>query len=62
MDNNKNKRLTDTIIDNDDYYFRDFEMFRADLNEPKHEIDPTYDIDKSVLPNKRVKIKKEGME
>ena len=39
--NNKRKQLTDTIIDNDDYFFRDSEMFRADLENSKHEIDPS---------------------
>lgn len=39
MNDNKRKQLTDTLIDNDDYFFRDAEMFRADIENPKHETD-----------------------
>ncbi len=50
MQDKRKKELTDTVVDNDDYFFRDNEMARADLRRPRHEIDPTFDIDKEVLP------------
>ena len=58
MNKKKKNNINDSLIDNDDYFYRDSEMYRANLDEPKHEIDPTFNIDKSVLPNKTVKIKK----
>jgi len=32
----------DTVCDNDDYFFRDNEMARTDLENINHQVDPTY--------------------
>lgn len=48
MQNKKRKEITDCLIDNDDYFFRDNEMFRASLDNTNHQVDPTYDIPKEV--------------
>lgn len=48
MQNKKRKEITDCLIDNDDYFFRDNEMFRAALDNIEHQVDPTYDIPKEV--------------
>ena len=49
MNKKINEEFQDTVCDNDDYFFRDNEMARADLRRPRHEIDPTFDIDKERM-------------
>ncbi len=52
----KNKRkfqIEDTVLDNDDYFFRDSEMFRAQVENPKHKINETYDISHDIRDNER---------
>ena len=46
MDKKRKKELTATLVSNDDYFFRDSEMQRVDLNNPKHQTDPTFENDK----------------
>lgn len=38
---NKKNKITDTVIDNDDYFFRDNEMARAKIDDPNHQTDET---------------------
>lgn len=39
---NKKHEIKLSIIENDDYYYRDQETFRNDIENINHEIDPTY--------------------
>jgi hypothetical protein len=36
---NRKTKLTDTVLDNDEYFFRDNEMFRAQVDNPNFQID-----------------------
>ena len=48
----KNNKLNSNLCDNCDYFYRDQEMFRADVNEPIHENDQTFEKKKSIKTNK----------
>ena len=54
MNKKQKNELTDTVINNNEYFFRDSEMYRADLENPKHEIDP------SINGRNKNKVKKRG--
>ena len=47
MSDKKKRELTNTVISNDDYFFRDSEMQRVDLNDPQHQTDPTFDKERN---------------
>lgn len=52
--NKQNKNdLDHCVCDNDDYFFRDNEMYRTSLDDINHQVDPTFDKDK-----KNINIKK----
>ena len=42
---NRKTKLTDTVIDNDEYFFRDNEMARAKVDHPKFQTDPSINND-----------------
>lgn len=46
MQKKKWNEITDCLLDNDDYFYRDNEMFRTDLNNIEHQVDPTFDLQK----------------
>ena len=46
MIKNKKKVLTDCLIDNDDYFYRDNEMARNNLDNINHQIDETFKKEK----------------
>lgn len=46
MKKKKLNEITDCLLDNDDYFYRDNEMFRTDLNNIEHQVDPTFDLQK----------------
>ena len=46
MIKNKKKALTDCLIDNDDYFYRDNEMARNNLDNINHQIDETFKKEK----------------
>lgn len=46
MIKNKKKVLTDCLIDNDDYFYRDNEMARNNLDNINHQVDETFKKEK----------------
>ena len=54
---NRKNKLTDTVIDNDEYFFRDNEMARAKVDNPNYQTDPSVnnDIENDNSFNKRKK-------
>ena len=42
---NRKNKLTDTVIDNDEYFFRDNEMARAKVDNPNFQTDPSINSD-----------------
>ena len=51
MNKKINEEFQDTVCDNDDYFFRDNEMARCDLNNINHQVDPTYNEYKNKKRN-----------
>ena len=55
---NRKNKLTDTVIDNDEYFFRDNEMARAKVDNPNFQTDPSINSDienDNTYSNKRKK-------
>lgn len=42
---NRKNKLTNTVIDNDEYFFRDNEMARAKVDNPNFQTDPSINND-----------------
>ena len=57
MKKKKKNFITDTVIDNNDYFYRDNEMARSNIDSPKHQLDPFNDLQKEVRKNKNDGIK-----
>lgn len=43
MEKHEKKQLERCLIENDDYFFRDSEMYRPEVDNPKHQVDPTFE-------------------
>lgn len=46
MNKNIKDEIDNCLVDNDDYFYRDNEMARCDLNNISHQVDPSYETDK----------------
>ena len=57
MEKKKDKIITDTVVDNNDYFYRDNEMARSNIDNPKHQVDPFNDLRKDVSKGKKVGLK-----
>ena len=57
MKKKKDKIITDTVLDNDDYFYRDNEMARCNIDNPKHQVDPFNDLRKDIKKGKNNALK-----